>query len=59
MFNSLTNNFSPNSLSLSGVILAISFLEAISVFFLMIAIFQHTGKDFQEHKEEEVKNIKN
>jgi uncharacterized membrane protein len=48
-YNQLSNNLAPNASSLGGVIIAVSFLEAISVFFLLITIFRYTGKD-DEHK---------
>jgi hypothetical protein len=45
-----------NASSLGGVIIAVSFLEAISVFFLLIVIFKYTGDDRKEDKNAELKS---
>lgn len=41
----LQNNLSPAASSLGGVIIAVSFLEAISVFFLLIVINKSQPQD--------------
>ena len=45
LFYELQNNLGPASSSLGGVIIAVSFLEAILCFFLLIVIFRFTGDD--------------
>ncbi len=44
-YGELGNNFSTQSSNLAGVIIAVSFLECISIIFLLIVIFKYTGLD--------------
>ncbi len=44
-YNQLQNNLSPYAISIGSVLIAVSFLEALSVFFLLIVIFKYTGDD--------------
>lgn len=41
LFNQMQNNLGPASASLAGAIIAVSFLEMISIFFLLIVIFRY------------------
>ena len=44
-YNQLQNNLAPYATSIGSVLIAVSFLEALSVFFLLIVIFKFTGDD--------------
>ena len=44
-YNQLSNNLAPNSSSLAGIIIAVSFLEAIAIFFLLIVLLKQAGAD--------------
>ena len=58
-YSSLQNDLSPNASSLGGIIVAVAFLQAISVFFILIAILRYTGdeKKSNEAHSEDAKNI--
>jgi hypothetical protein len=55
-YSQLQDNLAPNSSSLGGVIIAVSFLEAISVFFLLIVINKYSAKDKKEGENAEPKS---
>jgi len=55
-YSQLQDNLAPNSSSLGGIIIAVSFLEAISVFFLLIVINKYNAKDRKEEENAEPKS---
>jgi hypothetical protein len=51
-YSTLTDSLSPNSLNLAAVIIAVSFLEAIAIFFLLIVLLKNSGAASEEAKSE-------
>lgn len=43
LLSDLQNNFSPKAQALGGVIIAVSFLLFVSMFFLLIVVFKYKG----------------
>lgn len=56
-YSQLGDHLAADASSLGGVIIAVSFLEAISVFFLLITIFRYTGKDDENHNNAEQNKV--
>jgi hypothetical protein len=55
LYDQLQNNLSPSSSSLGGVVIGVSFLEAISVVFLLVVIFRYYGDSkHEEHIPEQI-----
>ncbi len=51
-YSTLTDTFSPNCLNLAAIIIAVSFLEAIAIFFLLIVLLKNSGAASEESKSE-------
>jgi len=51
-FDALQNNLAPNCSSLGGVIVAAAFLQAISVFFVLIAVLRFKEEDKNKVEED-------
>jgi|LauGreDrversion4_2_1035121.scaffolds.fasta_scaffold373070_2 hypothetical protein len=44
-YNQLQNNLAPYATSIGSVLIAVSFLQAVSIFFLLIVINKYSGED--------------
>ena len=51
-YRTFTDSLSPNSTNLAAIIIAVSFLEAIAIFFLLIVLLKNSGAAAEESKSE-------
>jgi hypothetical protein len=47
-YDQLSNNLATNASSLGGIIIAVSFLQAIAIFFMLIVLLKNAGAAAEE-----------